>query len=134
MHIHTSMCGLLSASASVLFWTSRVKCVVARTLSSYSLFHCFVNIRNKKIYSAFKYPTALSLSIMSDASTHSLTGYGLNRLIFDGNEEKYELWELKFLAHLRLQKLADVLKDDDSSDSDEEEYTEKNASVFAELV
>ena len=72
---------------------------------------------------------------MSDASTHSLsTGYGPSRLIFDGNEEKYELWEIKFLAHLRLQKLADVLKDDDSSDSDDEEFTEKNARVFAELV
>ena len=37
-----------------------------------------------------------------------LTGYGpsrLHRLVFDGNEEKFDMWMVKFQAHLRLQKL-----------------------------
>ncbi|KAK3895660.1 hypothetical protein Pcinc_000583 [Petrolisthes cinctipes] len=34
------------------------------------------------------------------------TGYGpRSRLLFNGDEEKYELWEVKFMGHLRLQKL-----------------------------
>ena len=58
------------------------------------------------------------------------SGYGpspRNRLIFDGDESKYELWEVKFLGYLRLQKLHDVLTADTPS-------TEKNAQVFAELI
>lgn len=60
----------------------------------------------------------------------NLTGYGprlnLRRLHFDGDEEKYDLWEVKFIAHLRLQKLN--ILDEDNPDA------EKNADVFAELV
>ena len=32
------------------------------------------------------------------------TGYG-PRLHFDGDQDKYELWELNFLGHMRLQKI-----------------------------
>ena len=63
----------------------------------------------------------------------SLTGFGPRRsLIFDGDESKYELWEVKFLGHLRLQKLYDVVvpRDGESNAPD----AEKNANVFAELV
>ena len=49
------------------------------------------------------------------------------RLIFNGDEEKYELWEVKFLGHLRIQKLHVVLTTD-SPDADQ------NACVYAELV
>ena len=56
------------------------------------------------------------------------TGYGPRcRLIFDGDEEKYELWEVKFLGHLRIQKLHGVLSAG-TPDPD------KNARVYAELV
>ena len=58
----------------------------------------------------------------------SVTGYGpapsQKHLYFDGDEEKFDLWEIKFLAHLRLRKLS---LDDDTE-------AEKNADVFAELV
>ena len=69
--------------------------------------------------------------------------------MFDGDESKYELWDVKFLGHLRLQKLYDAVipKDDKSKDkSDEDEETsedesdeeapdaEKNALAFAELA
>lgn len=58
----------------------------------------------------------------------SSTGYGPSkRLYFDGDQEKYELWEVKFKAHLRLQKLLKVIEST-------EEDREKNALVFAELV
>ena len=53
-----------------------------------------------------------------------LTGYGpsrLHRLLFDGNEEKFDMWMVKFQAHLRLQKLSKVLE-------------AQNADVYAELV
>ena len=64
----------------------------------------------------------------------SQTGYGPSissrNLIFDGDEEKYELWEVKFLAHLRLQKLHDVLDAQENSEG----FNDKNANVFAELV
>lgn len=61
-------------------------------------------------------------------SNLGLTGYGpRNRLIFDGDESKYELWEVKFLGYLRTQKLHDVLAADTPD-------AEKNAQVFAELV
>ena len=59
------------------------------------------------------------------------TGYGpRNRLIFDGEDDKYELWEVKFLGHLRLQNLLRVVTADDVTTIEAED----NAKVFAELV
>ena len=57
------------------------------------------------------------------------TGYGPSklRLIFDGDETKYELWEVKFLGYLRIQKLLEVIESDSPDAA-------KNAEVFAELV
>ena len=59
------------------------------------------------------------------------TGYGpspsANRLYFDGNDEKYDLWEIKFLSYLRIQKLLTVVEAADPN-------AEANARVFAELV
>ena len=38
------------------------------------------------------------------------TGYGPSRrLMFDGKEAKYELWEVKFLEFMRLHKLPEVI-------------------------
>ncbi|RUS70255.1 hypothetical protein EGW08_021985 [Elysia chlorotica] len=67
-------------------------------------------------------------------STHS-TGYGPStsryaRLLFDGDEQKYEQWEVKFLGYLRLQKLRDVIL----TPADEEVDADKNAEVFAEMI
>ena len=51
--------------------------------------------------------------------------------MFDGDENKYELWEVKFLGYMRLQKLYKIF----IPSSDEEELSEaKNADAFAELV
>ena len=61
-------------------------------------------------------------------STGTSTGYGPRaRLIFDGDEQKYELWEVKFLGYMRLQKLLKVI-------IGEETDTTKNEEAFAELV
>ncbi|KAK3892692.1 hypothetical protein Pcinc_003484 [Petrolisthes cinctipes] len=49
------------------------------------------------------------------------------RLIFDGDEAKYELWEVKFKGYLRVHKLHWVVTDANPD-------AEKNAQVFAELV
>ncbi|XP_063857145.1 uncharacterized protein LOC135098678 [Scylla paramamosain] len=63
----------------------------------------------------------------------SLTGYGpRNRLYFDGDERKYELWEVKFLGYMRLQKLHNVI-DPPASSTTAADVT-KNAEAFAELI
>ena len=55
-------------------------------------------------------------------------GYGSRcRLLFDGDESKYELWEVKFLGYLRTIKLHGVV-------TAEAPEAEKNAQVFTELV
>ena len=43
------------------------------------------------------------------------------RLEFDGDESKYELWEVKFLGHLRLQRLYSVIAATDDGDVDDDE-------------
>ncbi|XP_028394907.1 uncharacterized protein LOC114519054 [Dendronephthya gigantea] len=71
----------------------------------------------------------------------SLTGYGPShshgRLLFDGDERKYELWEVKFLGYLRLKKLSDTIQGPLADDASEEQLrtdTTKNADAFAELI
>ena len=60
------------------------------------------------------------------------TGYGpRSRLIFDGDERKYELWEVKFLGFMRLQKLNGVFTPVEGSDPPS---AEKKAEAFAELI
>ena len=60
------------------------------------------------------------------------TGYGPSRrLLFDGDEAKYELWEIKFLGYLRLHKLYDVIL---AEEEPKEGDVEKNIDVFAQLI
>ena len=71
------------------------------------------------------------------ATSSSLTGYGpsgnsagrWNRLYFDGDERKYEQWEIKFLGYMRLQKLKDTILP-----SAEDPVPAKNEEAFAELI
>ncbi|KAF2354576.1 Integrase catalytic core [Trinorchestia longiramus] len=58
-----------------------------------------------------------------------LTGYGPSNLTFDGNDERYELWEVKFRAYLDLKSLNSVLEGEESSLD-----VVKNKQVFSELV
>ena len=52
---------------------------------------------------------------MAEEPEHDIaTGYGPSaggyaRLIFDGDERKYDTWEVKFLAYMRLLKLKNVI-------------------------
>ncbi len=46
--------------------------------------------------------------------------------MFDGDENKYELWEVKFLGYMRVQKLYKIFL--------EELDEAKNPDAFAELV
>ena len=66
------------------------------------------------------------------------TGYGpsmaagrFGRLIFDGDERKYESWEVKFLGYMRLRKLKDTIL---PPSTDAEIDADKNAEAFAELI
>ena len=73
------------------------------------------------------------LFCVTTMATANLTGYGPRRtLIFDGDESKYELWEVKFLGYMRLQKLYDVVVK--KTDEAEAPTAEKNATAFAELI
>ena len=62
-------------------------------------------------------------------------GYGprLAKLVFDGDESKYELWEVKFLGYLRIQHLHQIILSP-TDQSDDIDFVEKNATVFAELI
>ena len=61
-------------------------------------------------------------------ATHNLTGYGpRSRLIFDGDERRYELWEAKFYGYLHTLKLKKELEKDVPDAG-------KNADIYAELI
>ena len=61
------------------------------------------------------------------------TGYGShatqNNLHFDGNEDKYDIWECKFLSYMRLKKLKKVIVPDGPAAT-----AEQREDAFAELV
>lgn len=63
----------------------------------------------------------------------SLKGYGPSkgRLYFDGDERRFELWEVKFLGHMRIKKLNDVFS---TSIADTAVDVNKNAEAYATLV
>ena len=57
------------------------------------------------------------------------TGYGpAQRCIFDGDEEKYEQWECKMLAYMKLRKLKHVILPGAPASA------EKKEECFSELV
>ena len=60
------------------------------------------------------------------------TGYGPSNLwqnlVFDGNEKKFELWEIKVLGYMKLKKLKNIFT---SADDITEE---QNETAFAELI
>ena len=52
--------------------------------------------------------------------------------MFDGDESKYELWEVKFLGYMRIRELYDVVIPKDGEETPPN--AEKKANAFAELV
>ena len=67
------------------------------------------------------------------------TGYGspnsTKRHVFDSDNDDYELWEVKFKAMLRLNKLYSILNKSAPTDpADLAVYDEKNAEIFSTLV
>ena len=66
----------------------------------------------------------------------SRTGYGpsasiYSTLCFDGDDAKFELWEIKFISFLRLEGLSQYLEPDVTVD---DEYHSKNSEIFARLT
>ena len=60
-----------------------------------------------------------------------------SRLLFDGDEKNYELWETKFLGHMQLQKLKDTILNGPAVGVDEGALAvdaTKNAEAYAELI
>lgn len=62
------------------------------------------------------------------------SGSRYSRLQFDGDERKYEIWETKFLGHLRLQGLKDVILKAEGDEEADGEDDDKNAEAYAELI
>ncbi|KAL4005186.1 hypothetical protein ACER0C_004899 [Sarotherodon galilaeus] len=57
------------------------------------------------------------------------------KLLFDGDEKNYELWETRFLAHMELRGLGAVLQQEAGDDEDARAEDEaKNGEAYAELV
>ena len=60
-----------------------------------------------------------------------------SRLVFDRDEKNYELWETKFLGHMRLQKLKNTILNQPADGAEENALAEdaaKNAEAYAELI
>ncbi|KAG1681812.1 hypothetical protein GQR58_011609 [Nymphon striatum] len=55
-----------------------------------------------------------------------------NRLVFNGDETKFELWRIKFLGYMRLQKLYNVMVP--SADEKAPPTSEENSEAFAQLI
>ena len=57
-------------------------------------------------------------------------------LMFDGEENKYELWEVKFMGYMRLRKLSDTIdpRSDDARGELVATDEANNADAFAELI
>ena len=73
---------------------------------------------------------------MSNA-TNNPTGYGAHgasgrwsNLQFDGDERRYEQWEIKFMGYMRLKKLKATINPDETAVVDDD----KNDEAFAELL
>ena len=71
------------------------------------------------------------------STTNNLSGYGPSALCrknyFNSETDDFELWEVKFVAFLRLNKLHSVLTTDPTADT-RATYTDLNEQVFAALV
>ena len=65
---------------------------------------------------------------MTDQTASRPTGYGpRSRLTFSGEEEEYDLWEVRFLGYMAIQDLKKTLLEADPDVS-------KNEKAYAELV
>lgn len=77
---------------------------------------------------------------MSNATDYgpSHTGQRWFRLLFDGDEKSYKLWETGFLTHMELRGLTEVIVDNPQIDEDDKEAIAedeaKNGEAYAELV
>ncbi|GFR68045.1 CCHC-type zinc finger, nucleic acid binding protein a [Elysia marginata] len=74
---------------------------------------------------------------MATTTMATATGYGpRSRLMFDGDERKYELWEIKFLGFMKIRDLDEILQnlDDEYQIDRSTPQAKKNEEVFAELV
>ena len=90
----------------------------------------YSSLGTDKMYDCIKNPTT-----ENKKATQILTGYGpkIAKVFFDGDKSKYELWEVKFLGYLRIQQLHQI-KLSSTNQSDDMDFVEKNATVFAELI
>ena len=70
------------------------------------------------------------MSSLTDYEHRGDDGSHWTRLLFDGDEEKYEIYETKFLGHLRSLGLKDAILGANLTRED----NERNEEAYAELV
>ena len=58
----------------------------------------------------------------------------LHRLVFDGDEAKYEVWETKLLGYFRLLGLKNTVLNEPVEEAEKAADPEKNADAYAELI
>ncbi|KAJ8029524.1 hypothetical protein HOLleu_28937 [Holothuria leucospilota] len=75
------------------------------------------------------------------SSTDNPTGYGpsastgrWNRLYFDGDENRYEQWEVKFLGYLKLKKLKETILLPANTNPLPDGFAGKNEEAYAEMI
>ena len=74
--------------------------------------HIVVNVVEESISVGIKTEFCFKWSLSYPPRTMAMLakGYGpIRRLMFDGDEAKYDLWEIKFLGFMRLHKLHEVI-------------------------
>lgn len=67
----------------------------------------------------------------------TMAGFIAAQLIFDGSEDKYELWETRFLGHLHIRKLKGTILNEPAAGASADQLTQdgaKNADCYAELT
>ena len=74
----------------------------------------------------------VSFVLLNYPNSNRLWAHG-SKKIFMAMTPKYELWEVKFLAYLRIQHLHQIILSP-TDQSDDIDFVEKNATVFAELI
>lgn len=62
------------------------------------------------------------------------TGSVSPQLLFDGSDEKYDLWETRFLGHLHILKLKDTILKEPEGEAQIAADPTKNADCYAELI
>lgn len=122
---------LLMSDFSAHFHTSADGLWAQITTTFLKELKCFCHREKRRNVQCTRWVSVYHASAMSRRAAESNSCWF--RLVFDGDEKNYELWETKFVGHLCLQGLRDIILKQPTNMEGEED-TPKNAAVYAELI